>query len=148
MLIAFVLGLFLSLGRVAGLNVKGVNLNIWDVDDSCKPYLPLLQKAFDDAATMSAKALKDLKFVQQPRPQQDTKRTESLEWDRIARAVNNIFGFNPDEQGTNSENTFMQKVLGKSITIFYLFILNFCVQHSCWTSTWLTFACYQGFTIR
>ncbi|KAL6694606.1 hypothetical protein J3F84DRAFT_349745 [Trichoderma pleuroticola] len=60
---------------------------------------------------MSAKALKDLQFVQQPRPQQDTKRKESLEWDRIARAVN-IFGFNPDEQGTNSENRFMQKVLG------------------------------------
>ncbi|QYT00509.1 hypothetical protein H0G86_007590 [Trichoderma simmonsii] len=61
---------------------------------------------------MSAKALKDLKFVQQPRPQHDAKRTESLEWDRIARAVNNIFGFNPDEQGTNPENPFMQKVLG------------------------------------
>ncbi|KAK0759661.1 hypothetical protein N5P37_007849 [Trichoderma harzianum] len=112
MLIAFALGLFLSLGHVTGLKVREVNLKIWDVDDSCKPYLSLLQKAFDDAATMSAKALKDLKFVQQPRPQQDTKRRESLEWDRIARAVNNIFGFNPDEQGTNSENKFMQKVLG------------------------------------
>ncbi|KAK4073411.1 uncharacterized protein Triagg1_5237 [Trichoderma aggressivum f. europaeum] len=111
MLIAFALGLFLSLGRVTGLNVGEANLDIWDVDDSCKPYLPLLQKAFDDAATMSAKALKDLKFVQQPRPQQDTKRRESLEWDRIARAVNTMFGFNPDHQGTNSENKFMQRIL-------------------------------------
>ncbi|KAL6825040.1 hypothetical protein V8C40DRAFT_265963 [Trichoderma camerunense] len=60
---------------------------------------------------MSAKALKDLKFVQQPRPQHDTKRRESLEWVRIARAVNTMFGFNPDEQGTNSENNFMQRIL-------------------------------------
>ncbi|KAM6484539.1 hypothetical protein HDV62DRAFT_404364 [Trichoderma sp. SZMC 28011] len=111
MLIAFVLGLFLSLGRVTGLNVRGVNLDIWDVDDSCNPYRPLLQKAFDDAATMSAKALKDIRFVQQPRPQQDTKRMESLEWKRIARAVNNIFGFNPDEQGTHPGNEFMQRIL-------------------------------------
>lgn len=127
MLIAFVLGLFLSLGRVNGLNVRGVNLNIWDVDDSCKPRLPLLQKSFDDAATMSAKALKDIKFVQQPRPQQDTKRRESLEWDRIARAVNTIFGFNPDEQGTHPDNKFMQRILGKTITIFHHFIPNCCV---------------------
>ncbi|KAL7962742.1 hypothetical protein V8C34DRAFT_324501 [Trichoderma compactum] len=60
---------------------------------------------------MSAKALKDLKFVQQPRPQQDLKRRESLEWDRIARAVNTMFGFNPDQQGTSSENKFMQRIL-------------------------------------
>ncbi|KAL6786783.1 hypothetical protein J3E68DRAFT_445907 [Trichoderma sp. SZMC 28012] len=111
MLIVFVLGLFLGLGRVTGLNVRGVNLDIWDVDDSCKPYLPFLRKAFDDAATMSAKALKDLRFVQQPRPQHDTKRRESLEWDRIARAVNTMFGFNPDKQGTNSGNKFMQRIL-------------------------------------
>ncbi|KKP02722.1 hypothetical protein THAR02_05175 [Trichoderma harzianum] len=111
MLIAFVLGLFLSLGHVTGLEAREVNLDIWDVDDSCKPYITLLQKAVDDVATMSAKALRDLKFVQQPRPQQDTKRRESLEWDRVARAVNNIFGFNPDKQGTNSENKFMQRVL-------------------------------------
>lgn len=140
MLIVFVLGLFLGLGRVAGLNVRGVNLDIWDVDDSCKPYLPLLQKAFDDAATMSAKALKDLKFVQQPRPQHDTKRRESLEWKRIARAVNTMFGFNPDEQGTNSGNKFMQRILGESITIFHHFISNFCLRHSWWASTYLTFA--------
>lgn len=140
MLIAFVLGLYLSLGRVTGLNVRGVNLDIWDVDDSCTPYRPLLQKAFDDAATMSAKALKDIKFVQQPRPQQDTKRMESLEWDRIARAVNNIFGFNPDVQGTHPGNEFMQRILRKTITIFHHFIPEFCVRHSCWASNQLTLA--------
>ncbi|UKZ81307.1 hypothetical protein TrVFT333_009079 [Trichoderma virens FT-333] len=60
---------------------------------------------------MAAKALKDLQFIQQPRPQRDNRSKRRMEWDRIARAVENMFGFLPDEQGADPAFPWMRKIL-------------------------------------
>jgi hypothetical protein len=113
MLLTFVVGLLLSLNWVAGLPNGQANLDIWDIDISCAPYRPVLQKAYNDVAIMAAKALKDIQFVQQPRPQHYNQLHDQIEWDRVARAVENMFGFMPDKAGTDPENKYLKRILGK-----------------------------------
>ncbi|EHK17122.1 uncharacterized protein TRIVIDRAFT_161046 [Trichoderma virens Gv29-8] len=92
---------------VSGLE-KPPNIDIWDIDETCKPHLPVLQKAYNDVAVMAAKALEDIQFVQQPRPQYNTRSNKRMQWDRIARAMKCMFGFMPGEQGTDK---YMARVL-------------------------------------
>ncbi|KAL7934506.1 hypothetical protein V8C35DRAFT_279673 [Trichoderma chlorosporum] len=108
MRIHLLLGLLLGLIYVTN---GEPNLDIWEIDETCKPHRPVLQKAYNDVAVMVSKALQDIQFVQQPRPQRNTRSNKRMEWDRIARAVKNMFGFEPDEQGTDSKNQYMVRIL-------------------------------------
>lgn len=112
----------MNVSWVNGLDFQQANLDIWDIDESYAPHRQILQKAYNDAAIMAAKALKDIEFVQQPRPLQDGKLQERMEWDRIARAVNNMFGFMPNEGGTDPEaNEYLEKVIGETSTIAFIY---------------------------
>lgn len=68
---------------------------------------------------------------------------ERLEWDRIARAVNNMFGFMPDKEGTDPTNKYLKRVLGKAINhlspVLQPFLLVLDIH--------LTESCYQMFTV-
>ncbi|KAF4982800.1 hypothetical protein FZEAL_1652 [Fusarium zealandicum] len=104
---SLIVGLFAGLGSAA-------NINIWDVDSSCDPHIAALQKAYDDAADMASKAQRDLRFVQQARPKYSRTRAninEIREWDRIARAVTNMFGFEVNKAGHDPNDPDMADVL-------------------------------------
>ncbi|KAL7947387.1 hypothetical protein V8C42DRAFT_363835 [Trichoderma barbatum] len=108
MLISLLFGLLLSLSCVTH---GQPNLDIWDIDETCTTHRPVLQKAYNDVALMAAKALKDIQFVQQARPQYNTRSNKRKEWDRISRAVITMFGFAPDTQGTSPDNKYMKRIL-------------------------------------
>ncbi|KAK1239082.1 hypothetical protein MKX08_006143 [Trichoderma sp. CBMAI-0020] len=110
MLILSILVVLLSgLNLVAGENDEPPNLDIWDIDKSCESHRSTLQKAYNDVGRMAIKALKDVRFVQQPRP---SHLQDRIEWDRIVRAFENMFGFKPEEKGTGPGDEYFQKVLG------------------------------------
>lgn len=112
MLILSILVVFLSgLGLVAGENDRPPSLDIWNIDKSCNSHQSTLRNAYNDVGKMAIKALKDVRVVQQPRPSHIQDR---IEWDRIARAFENMFGFKPEEKGTSPEDEYFKKVLGKS----------------------------------
>ncbi|KAL6863414.1 hypothetical protein ACO1O0_003668 [Amphichorda felina] len=61
---------------------------------------------------MASKALQDLQTVMNPRPRVTRASFQSvLEWDRVARAVTNMFGFQPDPQGHDPNEEHMANVL-------------------------------------
>lgn len=112
MLVLSILVAILScLQLVAGEENDPPNLDIWDIDDeSCDSHQStLLRKAYNDVGKMAIEALKDVRFVQQPRPSHVQDR---IEWDRIARAFENMFGFKPEEKGMDPEDEYFKKVLG------------------------------------
>lgn len=113
LLLSILVALLSGFGLVVGLNNAQPNLDIWDIVASCIPHQSTLRKAYNDVAVMAAKALRDVQFVQQPRP---SHLQDRIEWERIARAFENMFGFKPGEEGTGPEDIYFKKVLGKSYT--------------------------------
>ncbi|KAF9772533.1 hypothetical protein IL306_009754 [Fusarium sp. DS 682] len=86
---------------IAGLSLAA-NLDVWDVDESCAPHRDILKKTYNDAELMAVKSQEDLKILLDGRPKfskQDASKVSN--WDRIARAVTNMFGFVPDKGGHN-----------------------------------------------
>lgn len=110
LILSILVALLSGLDLVAGLNKAQPNLDIWDIDPSCIPHQSTLRKAYNDAGVMATKALRDVQFVQQPRP---SHLQDRIEWDRIARAFENMFGFKPEEKGTGAEDVYFKKVSGK-----------------------------------
>ncbi|KAL9469093.1 hypothetical protein ACSS6W_010787 [Trichoderma asperelloides] len=108
LLLSILVALLSGFGLVVGLNNAQPNLDIWDIDASCIPHQSTLRKAYNDVTVMAAKALRDVQFVQQPRP---SHLQDRIEWDRIARAFENMFGFKPGEEGTGPEDIYFKKVL-------------------------------------
>ncbi|KAF7561756.1 hypothetical protein G7046_g2367 [Stylonectria norvegica] len=105
MRISLLVGLFSSLCWAA-------NLDIWEVDPTCAQHRPALQKAYDDAAAFAAKVLVDLQLIQTPRPRYTRNNIPRIqEWDRVARAVTNMFGFVPDVAGHSPTETHLSNVL-------------------------------------
>lgn len=68
LLLSILVALLSGFDLVVGLNNAQPNLDIWDIDESCIPHQSTLRKAYNDVAVMAAKALRDVQFVQQPRP--------------------------------------------------------------------------------
>lgn len=112
MLILSILIVFLSgLDLAAGQKDDPPSLGMWAIDKYCDSHQStLLRKAYNDVRVMAKKALEDVRFVQQPRPSHIQDR---IEWDRIARAFENMFGFKPEEKGTGTEDEYFKKVSGK-----------------------------------
>ncbi|KAM0342092.1 hypothetical protein ACHAPU_009705 [Fusarium lateritium] len=76
--------------------------NVWDFDESCQTSdrLDKFTKAYNDAELLAVKAQDDLKMVLEPHPDFESKQSPRLRnWDRIARAVTNMFGFTPNKAG-------------------------------------------------
>ncbi|KAF4334621.1 lipase 1 [Fusarium beomiforme] len=99
------LPLFAGLGLAA-------NLDLWDVDDSCALHRDILNKAYNDAELMVVKSQEDLETLLDGRPQfskQDASKVSN--WDRIARAVTNTFGFVPDKGGHNPNEEHYSNVM-------------------------------------
>ncbi|KAL6903017.1 hypothetical protein GGI43DRAFT_382296 [Trichoderma evansii] len=109
LLLSILVALLLGIDLTIGLNNAQPNLDIWDIDASCTPHRSALQKAYNDVAVMAAKALRDIQFVQQPRP---SHLQDQIEWGRIARAFENMFGFKPGDGGTDLEDKYFKKVSG------------------------------------
>ncbi|KAM5345795.1 hypothetical protein ACJ41O_011656 [Fusarium nematophilum] len=106
LLAGLLVGLFAWLGLAA-------NLDNWEVDGTCTAHRAALEKAYNDAEVMAVKALQDLEFVRQPRPARFTRanRDTIRRWDRIARAVTTMFGFQLDTAGHAATETHMANVL-------------------------------------
>lgn len=103
----------LLFGLLAGLG-WAADLNAWDFDSTCTGQQAALQKAYDDAALLAAKALQDLQTIQSPRPRYTRANIPRIqEWDRVARAVTNMFGFVPDPAGHSATETHLSNVLCK-----------------------------------
>ncbi|KAH6894712.1 hypothetical protein B0T10DRAFT_590429 [Thelonectria olida] len=101
----------LLFGLLAGLS-WAADLNAWDFDNTCTGQQAALQKAYDDAALLAAKALQDLQTIQSPRPRYTRANIPRIqEWDRVARAVTNMFGFVPDPAGHSPTETHLSNVL-------------------------------------
>ncbi|KAH7162111.1 hypothetical protein B0J13DRAFT_1457 [Dactylonectria estremocensis] len=106
----------LLVGLFAGLSQAATDLyTTWEVDPNCAEYGTTLANAYMSSSLMVDKALKDLEKIQKARPQPArlTRSTiaEIRDWDRIARAVTNMFGFRPDRGGHSKTEEHMGAVL-------------------------------------
>ncbi|KAF5667151.1 hypothetical protein FHETE_5854 [Fusarium heterosporum] len=91
---------------------SAANIDVWDFDQSCEPYRDAIQKAYDDAHYMAVKAHKDLQVMLQPRPEYSPETLNDLKnWDRIARAVYNMFGFMPDRKGHDIKERYFSELM-------------------------------------
>ncbi|KAK7415731.1 hypothetical protein QQX98_005644 [Neonectria punicea] len=99
-------------GLLAGLS-QAVNLyDTWEVDKHCRGKGATLEKAYIDSALMADKALLDLQKIQRPRPRTTRSNIPEIrEWDRVARAVTNMFGFVPNQAGHSPINDPLADVL-------------------------------------
>lgn len=103
----------LLVGLFAGLS-WAADINIWEVDSNCDQHRAALEKSYNDAAAMASKALQDLQTIQSPRPRYTRANVARIqEWDRVARAVTNMFGFVPDKAGHPRTETHLANVLCK-----------------------------------
>ncbi|KAH7127981.1 hypothetical protein B0J13DRAFT_454057 [Dactylonectria estremocensis] len=101
----------LLFGFLTGLG-WAADLNVWDFDDSCTPHHDALEKAYNDAERMAVKAQQDLETLQDQRPEYPAGRVNNISnWDRIARAVTNMFGFVPDKGGHSPTEEHYSNVL-------------------------------------
>ncbi|KAF4449377.1 hypothetical protein F53441_7356 [Fusarium austroafricanum] len=75
------------------------DLSVWDWDESCQTSerVDAFQKAYNDAEILAVKAQQDLDFIRGARP--DFMSDMRTNWDRISRAVTNMFGFVPNRAG-------------------------------------------------
>ncbi|KAK7430503.1 hypothetical protein QQZ08_003022 [Neonectria magnoliae] len=107
MRLSFLVGLFAGLGQAIDIYTT------WEVDSHCRGKGAALDKAYKDSAVIVAKVVQDLQTIQKPRPARPTRSNieEIKEWDRVARAVTNMFGFVPDQAGHSPTETHMAAVL-------------------------------------
>ncbi|KAM0292361.1 hypothetical protein ACHAO9_003339 [Fusarium lateritium] len=94
---------------LAGLGLAA-DPSVWDFDESCQTpeILDKFTKAYNDAELMAVKAQQDLNAMKTARPSFERVDAPGLRnWDRIARAVINMFGFAPSKDGHDpSEENF------------------------------------------
>ncbi|KAF4343783.1 hypothetical protein FBEOM_2285 [Fusarium beomiforme] len=92
MKISLPIALFAGLGLAA-------DMNVWDLDDSCQTpeRRDAFNKAYSDAEVLAVKAQEDLEKLKGARP--DFVSNMRTNWDRIARAATNMFGFVPNKDG-------------------------------------------------
>lgn len=89
---------FFPIVALAGLGLAA-DMNVWDLDDSCQTAerKGAFDKAYSDAEVLAVKAQGDLETLKGARP--DFVSNMRTNWDRIARAVTNMFGFVPNKDG-------------------------------------------------
>ncbi|KAF5533829.1 hypothetical protein FMEXI_11623 [Fusarium mexicanum] len=89
---------FLPIVALAGLG-SAADMNVWDLDDSCQTpeRKGAFDKAYSDAEVLAVKAQEDLEKLKGARP--DFVSNMRTNWDRIARAATNMFGFVPNKDG-------------------------------------------------
>jgi hypothetical protein len=105
----YLLPLFVSLSLAA-------KLDLWDVDDSCTLYRDALQKAYNDAEVTAVKSQDDLETLLDGRPRYSKQDASSVSnWDRIARAVTNMFGFVPNKGGHDPKESHYSNVMCKLV---------------------------------
>ncbi|CAJ0545230.1 Ff.00g087030.m01.CDS01 [Fusarium sp. VM40] len=98
---------------LAGLGLAA-DPSVWDFDDSCQTpeRLDRFKKAYNDAELMAVKAQGDMRIMNTARP--DFERMDSpglRNWDRIARAVTNMFGFAPSKDGHDPNEEHFSNVM-------------------------------------
>ncbi|KAM0354798.1 hypothetical protein ACHAPU_000622 [Fusarium lateritium] len=105
MKLLWLLSLLVGLGSAA-------DLGVWDFDPSCEEHRDTIQKAYDDAEYMAVRAHEDLYVITHPRPKHTPETLDELKnWDRVARAVTNMFGFVPDQNGHDLQEQYLAEVL-------------------------------------
>lgn len=89
---------FFPIVALAGLGLAA-DMNVWDLDDSCQTAerKGAFDKAYSDAEVLALKAQGDLETLKGARP--DFVSNMRTNWDRIARAATNMFGFVPNKDG-------------------------------------------------
>jgi hypothetical protein len=98
---------------LAGLS-SAADLSVWELDESCEPHRDAIQKAYNDAEYMAAKAQEDLLTLLDPRPAYSKGTAERVRnWDRIARAVTNMFGFVPNKDGSKMDDKYYSDLMCK-----------------------------------
>ncbi|KAL4723036.1 hypothetical protein ACLX1H_010277 [Fusarium chlamydosporum] len=83
---------------LAGLGLAA-DINVWDLDDSCQTpeRIDAIKKAYSNSEVLAVKAQEDLEILKGARP--DFVSHMRRNWDRIARATTNMFGFVPSKDG-------------------------------------------------
>lgn len=98
---------------------SAADLSVWDFDESCEQYRDAIQKAYNDAEYMAVKAQEDLLKLLDPRPTYSKGTARRVrEWDRIARAVTNVFGFVPSKDGSKMDDEYYSNVMCRLIPYF------------------------------
>lgn len=88
----------LPIVALSGLGLAA-DMHVWDLDDSCQTpeRKGAFDKAYSDAEVLAVKAQEDLEKLKGARP--DFVSNMRTNWDRIARATTNMFGFVPNKDG-------------------------------------------------
>jgi hypothetical protein len=104
---------FLPIVALAGLGLAA-DMNVWDLDDSCQTpeRKGAFEKAYSDAEVLAVKAQEDLEKLKGARP--DFVSNMRTNWDRIARAATNMFGFVPNADGHDPNEEHYSNVRCKS----------------------------------
>ncbi|KAH7256251.1 hypothetical protein BKA59DRAFT_389843 [Fusarium tricinctum] len=98
---------------LAGLGLAA-DPSVWDFDDSCQTpeRLDRFTKAYNDAELMAVKAQGDMRTLNTARPSFERMDSPGLRnWDRIARAALNMFGFAPNKDGHDPNEEHFSNVM-------------------------------------
>ncbi|KAF4965949.1 hypothetical protein FZEAL_10716 [Fusarium zealandicum] len=102
---------FLLIALLTGLG-STADLSVWEFDGSCEPHRVAIQKAYNDAEIMAVKAQEDFKMLSSARPAYPAGRTQRISnWDRVSRAVVNMFGFVPNPRGHDTKEAHYSNVM-------------------------------------
>lgn len=107
---------------LAGLGMAA-DPSVWDFDDSCQTpeRLGRFTKAYNDAELMAVKAQGDMRTMNTARPEFERMDSPGLRnWDRIARAVINMFGFAPSKDGHDPNDEHFSNVMCKLTILQYV----------------------------